>query len=115
MNEFKKCHIIKSWRTDGEAPAVYCPACEFPHEFDNRWAYNNNPDSPTFSPSMNIRTGPFPPGTKREGQIDICHSFVREGKIEYLSDCTHSMAGKTVDLPRFRVPAHGVGIELENA
>lgn len=28
-----------------------------------------------------------------------CHSFVRDGKIEFLNDSTHSLAGQTVDLP----------------
>jgi hypothetical protein len=27
-----------------------------------------------------------------------CHSFVREGKIEFLNDCTHEHAGQTLDL-----------------
>lgn len=31
----------------------------------------------------------------------ICHSFVRDGQIQYLGDCTHEYAGKTVDLPDF--------------
>jgi hypothetical protein len=31
----------------------------------------------------------------------ICHSFVRDGRIEFLSDCTHRLAGQTVDLPDF--------------
>jgi hypothetical protein len=29
----------------------------------------------------------------------LCHSFVRDGRIEFLSDCTHSLAGQTVELP----------------
>jgi len=28
-----------------------------------------------------------------------CHSFVRDGRIEFLSDCTHALKGQTVDLP----------------
>ncbi|MCZ4340562.1 hypothetical protein O4H52_03015 [Sphingomonadaceae bacterium G21617-S1] len=44
------------------------------------------------------------------GQIDedghrappaVCHSFVRNGQIEFLSDCTHALAGQTVPLPPF--------------
>lgn len=31
----------------------------------------------------------------------VCHSFVRDGQIQYLGDCTHEYAGKTVDLPDF--------------
>lgn len=29
----------------------------------------------------------------------VCHSFVTDGRIQFLSDCTHSLAGQTVDLP----------------
>ena len=28
-----------------------------------------------------------------------CHSFVTDGRIQFLSDCTHALAGQTVDLP----------------
>ena len=30
-----------------------------------------------------------------------CHSFVTDGKIRFLNDCTHEMAGETVDLEKF--------------
>lgn len=29
----------------------------------------------------------------------VCHSFVRAGRIEFLGDCTHALAGQTVPLP----------------
>jgi hypothetical protein len=29
----------------------------------------------------------------------VCHSFVTDGKIQFLSDCTHALAGQTVALP----------------
>ena len=29
-------------------------------------------------------------------------AFVRNGQIQFLSDCTHKMAGQTVDLPDFK-------------
>ena len=28
-----------------------------------------------------------------------CHSFVRDGGIQFLTDCEHGLAGQTVDLP----------------
>ena len=56
-----------------------------------RWEFNGDTERPTFSPSMLIPGAP-----------DSCfvreHFFVRDGKIEYLSDCDHAMAGMTVDL-----------------
>jgi len=81
--------------------AVRCPACEVYHVFackmgDGRagWFFNGDYERPTFAPSMYSvarNTG--------EGIEEVCHSFVRDGLIEYLSVCTHAMAGQTVDLP----------------
>ncbi len=31
----------------------------------------------------------------------VCHSFLTDGRIQFLDDCTHAMAGQTVDLPSF--------------
>ncbi|MCA1934131.1 MAG: hypothetical protein LDL37_01690, partial [Asticcacaulis sp.] len=28
-----------------------------------------------------------------------CHSFVTDGRIEFLSDCSHDKAGQTINLP----------------
>lgn len=30
----------------------------------------------------------------------FCHSFITDGKIKYLSDCNHHLAGQTIDLPK---------------
>lgn len=71
----------------------FCPGCNQHHGFDSRWTFNGDFERPTFSPSLMVTLGhhPDPP--------DICHSFVRDGRIEYLNDCTHSLAGQTIDLP----------------
>lgn len=82
--------------------AVYCPACKNYHAFDERWSFNGDYEKPTFSPSMLAKIGPYPTADKNDpmaGKTRVCHSFVREGKIQFLSDCTHDMAGKTVELP----------------
>lgn len=58
------------------------------------WSFNGSLDKPTFAPSILV--------TRKEGAgraQKVCHSFIREGRIEYLSDCTHALAGQTVDLP----------------
>jgi uncharacterized C2H2 Zn-finger protein len=56
----------------------------------NRWSFNGDFEKPTFSPSVLVTGG------EHETR---CHSFVRDGRIEYLGDCTHPLAGQTVDLP----------------
>jgi hypothetical protein len=72
---------------------IHCPACGFGHLFDKRWTFDGNEELPTFSPSMLVYENPnaSPPSHR-------CHSFVRDGRIEFLSDCGHAMAGKTVEL-----------------
>ena len=77
-----------------------CPGCGWPHtvavERDECfpghpiWTWNGSDESPTFSPSILVTGGEL------QG---ICHSFVRDGAIQFLPDCKHSLAGKTVPLP----------------
>lgn len=81
---------------------IHCPACGHGHKFDapehpNKitgasWSFNGDLERPTFSPSMLIRD--------RVDGVDryVCHSFVRDGRIEFLGDCTHDLAGQTVEL-----------------
>jgi hypothetical protein len=59
-----------------------------------RWHFDGNLQRPTLSPSIlsYCEWGP-------ERRKSVCHSFVRDGRIEFLSDCTHTLAGQTVELP----------------
>jgi hypothetical protein len=61
------------------------------------WEWDGDAERPTFSPSVLVRydgadagIGGAPPA--------VCHSFVRDGQIEFLADCTHGLAGQTVPL-----------------
>lgn len=82
---------------------MYCPGCrnchgvwtEIPNERNGAvWSFDGNMEKPTFNPSVLIND-------VREGKPYVCHSFVREGKIQFLSDCTHQYAGQTLDLEKF--------------
>ena len=80
----------------------HCPGCESLHRVTVDptkrpcWNYDGNPDAPTFSPSVLTRWKEH-----RDGDVVdmVCHCFVRNGNIEFLGDCTHTLAGKTVPLP----------------
>ena len=85
-----------------------CPGCGECHQVPVkpgdgvRWEWNGSLDKPTFSPSLLVRGGPLQdehglaiPGARSR----CCHSFVRDGQIQFLNDCTHKLAGQTVDLP----------------
>jgi len=28
----------------------------------------------------------------------VCYLFVKDGKLEFLNDCTHALAGKTIEM-----------------
>lgn len=71
---------------------IYCEGCEKAHGFDSRWSFNGDFEKPTFSPSLLVEIGHYP------NPSDICHSFVTDGKMQFLNDCTHKLAGQTVDL-----------------
>ena len=78
-----------------------CPGCQEAHYIPTKpypqgWTFNGDHHLPTVSPSILIHETRFPDGTVG---IKRCHSFVRDGRIEFLSDCGHDLAGKTVDLP----------------
>jgi hypothetical protein len=34
---------------------------------------------------------------------NVCHSFVTDGRIQFLTDSNHALAGQTVDLPDVEV------------
>lgn len=95
----------------------WCPGCNDAHAIHLRedgWSWNGDLERPTFSPSVLMRARYWePPVTpenldewKREPweqhPVDrVCHSFVIDGRIQFLGDCTHALAGQTVDLPEW--------------
>jgi len=51
------------------------------------WTWNGDIDNPTIKPSI-----------KTEDGVNLCHTFVNNGKVQFLNDCTHEHKGKTLDL-----------------
>jgi len=74
-----------------------CPGCGHAHgvypkstgnpQGGPSWDWNGSMEKPTFSPSI-LAQGEY-----------RCHSYVRDGKIQYLTDCSHWLAGQTIELP----------------
>lgn len=100
----------------------FCPGCASPHRIQHgegagpRWGWNGCAEKPTFTPSVLVTwRSPEAEGDADELKAQIerkrtdgtpipyrdrcCHSFVTDGQIQFLSDCTHSLAGQTVPLP----------------
>lgn len=71
----------------------WCPGCDMAHGPNDTWQFNGDVERPTLSPSVLVNQGRADPTSP------VCHSFVRDGQIQFLPDCTHALAGKTVPLP----------------
>lgn len=75
-----------------------CPGCKGGHSFRVRgdpskgpvWQWNGDLEKATFSPSLLCNA---------DEPDSRCHSFVRDGKIQFLDDCFHALRGQTVDVP----------------
>lgn len=79
---------------------IFCPGCKRYHRVmtseanDGQtawWDFNGNLDLPTFSPSI-LTWSPNVANVR-------CHSFVTNGKIQFLDDCEHELKNQIVDLP----------------
>jgi hypothetical protein len=99
----------------------WCPGCDEAHgvpvgeaQTPRRWKWNGSLEKPTLEPSLIVRSGHFAPGhtgdcwctfnaknpdTPSKFVCRQCHSLIRDGQIQFLTDCSHALAGKTVDLP----------------
>lgn len=88
----------------------WCVGCDSIHEVTlsgpHAWGWNGTLEQVTLSPSVLVR---FFNGSEERGR---CHSFVEDGRIRYLDDCSHGLRGLTVPLTpvngwRFGGPERG--------
>lgn len=106
-------------RDDGTRTMMFdCPGCGFLHQVHVAasngpvWGWNGSMERPTFTPSVLVTWSQGEPPVTAENfeeykrnpwsQTTVekrCHSFVVDGRIQFLGDCTHALAGQTVDLP----------------
>ena len=97
----------------GKGIAFWCPGCRhvvgLPVEGSPAWQWDGNVDKPTVSPSV-LQTGVEPMTDEQRAHYMAtkelpprvearCHLFLKNGMLEFLSDCTHELAGQTVPLP----------------
>lgn len=90
---------------EGGRLLFWCPGCDGAHmvrvastDLPGGWTFNGNHERPTFSPSILV-TYNGPDAGIDDAPPAVCHSFVRDGQIQFLGDCTHALAGQTVPLP----------------
>jgi hypothetical protein len=85
----------------------WCPGCDMAHVISDAWEVDTK--TVTISPSVLVHsskhlidselTGAALTAPENIATYPQCHSFVTEGRIQYLGDSTHALAGQTVDLP----------------
>lgn len=78
---------MKAKRYDEHRVYFICPGCRISHNC--RHQFNGDFERPTFTPSV---VQEFGDGTQ-------CHSFVQDGRINFLDDSTHHELRGWYDLP----------------
>jgi hypothetical protein len=119
-------HILLRGTDDPGMFLFWCPGCKGAHgvwtnqpnaRTGAKWSFNGDMEKPTFDPSILVNGTKFTAKGERDYQAwregngptperfdsvnTVCHSFVRNGMIEFLGDCTHDLRGKTVPLEPF--------------
>lgn len=108
---------------EGGSIIYWCQGCESSHRIQvgdgpgPRWGWNGNAELPTFTPSVLVTGRDFTEKGEadfeawhaagcpdRNGEpfesVDVrCHTFITGGQVQFLSDCTHALAGQTLPLP----------------
>lgn len=114
VNGYKRLSHILRASQNGKVLQFWCPGCDDDHQVviggpGVKWWWNGSFSSPTFMDSVKVEhlaiekdaegrwTGNW---VLKDGEpINvICHSYVRDGMIEFLGDCTHAMAGLSAPL-----------------
>lgn len=57
----------------------------------NCWSWNGDIESPTIRPSVKTE------GSNENGKF-ICHSWINDGHVQFLDDCSHELRNQTIPL-----------------
>jgi hypothetical protein len=115
----KVLHTVSRTPGDGNPDYTFwCPGCKCAHGVRTTgattWGFNGNMDKPSFTPSIKVEYPRWePPVTpenieqwrqapwKQTKRDHVCHLYVTEGVLNFLPDCTHELAGKSVPMEGF--------------
>lgn len=109
---------LESFGEGHEEYLFHCPGCKQDHRYIVRWgstsgrseptwSFSGGLDKPSFQPSLLYRRKAWPTdeeqkrimaGEKVELPDRVCHLYMTDGRIQFLGDCTHQLAGKTVEM-----------------
>lgn len=95
-----KVYKLFNTKKELQGYSFFCPGCKCHHVFYTKkqhdkapvWTFNGNIERPTFRASLLVNKDLSCPGMPK------CHLFITDGKIQYLNDCTHELAGKTIEM-----------------
>lgn len=96
-------HVISSiLRCNNDTDLLFwCPGCNRAHGIRHgnvddgpKWEWDGNITKPTITPSILVRWSYGDPPVNH-----ICHSYINDGMIIFLDDCTHTSVNSTVELP----------------
>ena len=114
---------LRNWcnpENGDEGLSYWCQGCDSWHSIKTKgagsWGWNGNVDRPTSTPSVLLQGKRMTEKGRAEHQAWVaagmpkpapatfdsapycCHSFVTDGRVQFLGDCTHQLAGQTVEL-----------------
>jgi len=107
----------------------WCPACDDTQDVVlpgmegnfSGWTWNGDAEKPTFHPSFGAShlklikdkngkwQGEYALDSNNEPIPVYCHSFVTDGRIQFLNDSTHEFKGQTLDLPEWNTHLDDLG------
>jgi len=114
---------LRPFRREGENDiagfSFWCPGCDRAHTFpitkdpkdpkSLAWRYSGTLERPNFAPSLVVYvTHPEEPPKngqpgKPEWKETLCHLYLQQGALIFLSDCKHDLRGNTVPLPEWPI------------
>jgi hypothetical protein len=93
--------MAKFHKIENETEGLYvfhCPGCNYGHHVKYKgsgpiWQVSGvEEDKPTVTPSILVWQSR--PNVR-------CHSFIKDGNIQFLDNCHHVLKGQTVEIPDF--------------
>jgi hypothetical protein len=90
------------WVRGGRRCWIWCPGCDMAHAPAVVGSDGSQPDGPCWEwngrddDQFGIEPSLLVQGWS--GGASVCHSFIRNGRWEFLGDSTHQLAGRTVPM-----------------
>jgi Family of unknown function (DUF6527) len=103
--QYITCNVFEATHLKIKFPVAFSPLKERiisvqasgKREGTANWSWNKDVNFPTLKPSI-LTHWQAGDGNGNLAPDILCHSFVADGMVQFLSDCTHELAGNIVPL-----------------